>query len=574
MEVKILYKYLKVKIKNKPRTYKATMKILTSKNTPYLLISILVVAAILRLININQPFIDGFSWRQSSTAMMADNFYRRNWNILYPEVSWDGPGPSYNGREFQTVTYITALLYNLLGQHDWVGRSVVVLFSLWGIFAFYQLVYRIWDRDRALMSTAILAILPGSIYVDRSFLPDAVMVALIITSFWMLIAYLQTDRWYYLLLAACFGSWGFLTKLPGLIIGIPMLYTIFVILGHRRLLRPKKLIPIGIAAILVLMPVIAYYLWARHLSLTYPPYHFAGSGNWLWDDGLQAWLQKKYFLPQLYHLISRWVWTYPIMFLVVIGLFIPPSYKVPTQASKEQPINAAIGVPAMFHWWIIAFAIYYFIGAQQLVTNYSNLNIINPAAAALAGNSLIAIASLAKRVGDSSSGLAMITAILLIISGISYRQLNIWCYSPWAKDGYELGIALQQISKPNDLVVTIANSGGGDPIAIYYSQRRGWIFPPAIYWSNPPASPEDSRRKNMIYWQYPITDDTLIAILEDLITQGADWMGIVKYNNNQIAKDSPKLIAYIQKRLELYQETPKWVIYRIPPKILPSSKVM
>jgi hypothetical protein len=74
-------------------------------------------------------------------------------------------------------------------------------------------------------------------------------------------------------------------------------------------------------------------------------------------------------------------------------------------------------------------------------------------------------------------------------------------------------------------------------------------------------------RKNSIYWKYPITDDTLIAILEDLIAQGADWMGIVKYGNNLIAKDNPKLVAYIQKTLELYQETPNWVIYRIPPKI-------
>lgn len=534
------------------------MKIPIYRNTTYLLISILVVAAILRFININQPFIDSFSWRQSSTAMMAENFYRRNWNIFYPEVSWDGPGPSYNGREFQTVTYITALLYTLLGQHDWVGRSVVVLFSLWGIFAFYQLVSRIWDRDRALMSAAIFAIFPGNIYLDRSFLPDPAMVALVVTSFWMLIAYLQTDRWYYLLLATLFAIWGFLTKLPGLIIGIPMLYTIFVVLGHRGLLRPKKLIVIGVAAICILLPVVAYYLWARHIALTYPPYHFAGNGNWLWDSHLREWWQQKYFFPKLYNLIYNWLWTYPIMLLVAIGLFLPPHYKLPTQESEEQSSNGAVPVPGMFHWWILAFAIYYFIGAQQLVANPSNLNIVNPAAAALAGNGLIAIASFAKRVGGSSSALALITAILLIISGIGYKQLNTWYY-PWAKDGYELGIALQQITQASDLVVTIANRGGGDPVAIYYSQRRGWVFPPESY--------QGSIRQNKVNWREKIKEDTLILLLKDLIIQGADWMGIVKYDNNQIAKDNSKLVAYIQKTLELYQETPNWVIYRIPPKL-------
>jgi len=36
--------------------------------------------------------------------MMALNFYRVHWNILYPEFDWGGPGSNYEGREFQIVT--------------------------------------------------------------------------------------------------------------------------------------------------------------------------------------------------------------------------------------------------------------------------------------------------------------------------------------------------------------------------------------------------------------------------------------------------------------------------------------
>ncbi len=116
------------------------MKIRISQ-TNVLLIGILIVATILRFNDINhQPFIDATSWRQSSTAMMADNFYRKNWNIFYPEISWNGPEPSYNGREFQLVSYLAALLYTIVGQHDWVGLSVAAIFGLWGVFALYQLV--------------------------------------------------------------------------------------------------------------------------------------------------------------------------------------------------------------------------------------------------------------------------------------------------------------------------------------------------------------------------------------------------------------------------------------------------
>ena len=63
------------------------MKISKFYSSNYLLVVILVVAAVLRFNHINQPFIDFASWRETSTVMMADNYYRRNWNIFYPEVS-------------------------------------------------------------------------------------------------------------------------------------------------------------------------------------------------------------------------------------------------------------------------------------------------------------------------------------------------------------------------------------------------------------------------------------------------------------------------------------------------------
>lgn len=64
--------------------------------------------------------------------MMADNFYRGNWNIFYREVSWGGPGPNYQGREFQTVHLYRGVVLQAVGQQEWVGRGVAVAFGLWG----------------------------------------------------------------------------------------------------------------------------------------------------------------------------------------------------------------------------------------------------------------------------------------------------------------------------------------------------------------------------------------------------------------------------------------------------------
>ena len=81
----------------------------------WMLAGILLAALALRYQDITQPLDDMFSWREASTAMMADNFQARSWNIFYPEVSWTGPGPSYQGREFQIISYIAAILQSLFG---------------------------------------------------------------------------------------------------------------------------------------------------------------------------------------------------------------------------------------------------------------------------------------------------------------------------------------------------------------------------------------------------------------------------------------------------------------------------
>jgi Dolichyl-phosphate-mannose-protein mannosyltransferase len=528
------------------------MKLVSTKNQFYLLAIVLIVAAILRFNHINQPFIDTTSWRESDNATIADNFYRGNWNIFYPGISWNGPEPNYLGYEFQTVTYIAALLYVLFGQHDWVARSVPVMFGLWGIFALYQLVLRVWDKERAIASAAVMALLPGSIYVDRTFISDPVMTALVTTSCWFIVAYLQNEHLHYLLLASAFGTWGFLTKVSGLIVGIPMLYAMLAILGYKRMLHPRKLYTIAIAAGLTLASVTAYYLWARHIYLTYPPHHIANAGNWLWDHGLAKWLREKYYFSALYEHFRLWIWTKPAIALVFVGLFLSTPQGQRNSHSDRALGNTSGKAPWLFHWWMVGGVIYYLIGAKGLVDNPHNFQLINPAGAALAGGAIVAIASFAARRGRSPASVATIAAILLIIGGVGHRNLKSM-YNPYAEQSYKLGLALRQISQPGDLVATIPTDIG-NPVAIYYSQRRGWIFPPA--WSNIP------------WWDdLPKGEDkALIANLDQLRAQGADWLGIVNEQKNKIWQSNPIFVEYIQRTCELKQESPDWLIYRILPQ--------
>jgi 4-amino-4-deoxy-L-arabinose transferase-like glycosyltransferase len=502
------------------------------------LMFVIAIAAFLRFQYVDQPYVDAFGWREASTAMMADNFYRRSWNIFYPEVGWSGPGPGYQGREFQTITYLAAVLYGVLGQHDWVGRSVAIAFGLWGIFALYQLIRHVWDEERALVGAAVMAVLPGSVFIERSFLPDPAQVALLTTSLWMLVVYCRTEQVRCLILASCFGALGSLTKLPGAILVVPALYIVVALRGDRLRQGKRQLLQLGSAAALTCLPVVGYYLWARHLSLTYPPYHFAGEGKFLWDSGVRAWLQNGYFLPALFRQLVGWMWTWPFLIMAVVGLMVPPSWVTPSDSDALTERGSSSSASWLFHWWIVAMILRYLVEAMHLVTDPYNQHLTNPAAAALAGHGLVWTTRSISKVLRRDAVRPMVAGALLICTITGQDKDR---YRPHYRDQLVLGMKTRALSHPDDLVVVL----GLNPIAIYYSGRRGWVFPPAEVW------------RSKVNWDYSTHD---LEMLEVLRNRGARWLIIPvtnEYTNGSgrkyLRSYFSNLLVYIESHYELVE---------------------
>ena len=55
-----------------------------------LVIVIWVAAVAARLVLINQPYIDHWSWRQSDVAAIARNFLQNGFRFGYPQIDWAG----------------------------------------------------------------------------------------------------------------------------------------------------------------------------------------------------------------------------------------------------------------------------------------------------------------------------------------------------------------------------------------------------------------------------------------------------------------------------------------------------
>jgi len=505
-----------------------------------LLICILLLGFALRVSHISGPYTDIAAWRQCSVAMMAQNFYENNTSILYPQINWSGRGPGYNGREFQTVSYIASILYRIVGQRDSVGRLVTLCFGIWGIFALYRLVKLVWNENQALAAATIMAVMPIAVFVERAFLPDPAMVSMVTTGLWMFMTYLQTEKRKYLVLAALALCLGFLTKITGMLTGLAIIYALVIYVRNKPVFNLRNIIPFVIVGALILCIVGAYYLWAHHLSVSYPPYHFAGEGNWVWNHGLMTWIQQGYFVHILFYIIHSWMWGWPILILFGIGLihsFMPLN-------EKDRPLFVHSKYKLFFHYWVIGFVFFYCIGAKELLDNFWNFHIVSPAIAAFSGRALILIGTRFSR------GVSVIAfSIALLLSFIIYLNIGTLrnLYHPYYGSDYRMGKAINNLKNKNDLVITIGEQIGS-PVAIFYSRTKGWVFPPAgdIDWDNLPEN-----------------DTTGINYLKDLQQQGAAWFGINSTHLKTIRQQLPVFFEYLSKHSTLKKETEEFSIFQL-----------
>ena len=60
-------------------------------------IAVGLIAIAVRLIAINQPYIDNWSWRQSDVAAIARNYYENGFHFAWPQIDWAGDQPGYVG---------------------------------------------------------------------------------------------------------------------------------------------------------------------------------------------------------------------------------------------------------------------------------------------------------------------------------------------------------------------------------------------------------------------------------------------------------------------------------------------
>lgn len=492
------------------------------------------------------PLFDHFSWREASTAMMADNLPRNGWNPLWPEVSWTGDQPGYQGREFQTLTIITAALNETFGWQDWYGRAVAAIFGCISTLALFRLVCLLNGQIAGLFAALIYAVAPGPIMIDTSYLPDPAMLAFTLSALALLAEGLYRSSRTLIAAAVLVGTLALLAKLPSAAALPAAAWLVAASAPHGQWL--KRILMFFFVLVPVFVIVGAYYAWTIYLGNTYPPFHVAGHG-WVWQFGLSGFAAESFWIERFISHADYWLWRKPVIFLAAIGFVL-------AAASRNASCESFLFCRWFWHFFALGCAIFYLVAALEVNNNPWNLHICNPVVAAFSGIALSALIPRTSRVRIVATGSAVgaVVAAGILLDGRS--AIASMKYGQGGQVEIRLGERLRQLTEEGDLVI-VSGTDTGSPLAILYSRRRGFVFPP------PDHAPDGN------FAIFSEDGEEAWSIVTDLASRGAEAFGIVLHGKDfstprrEFREHYPDLLLRLRDQAEIIFEDSEIIVFSL-----------
>lgn len=412
---------------------------------------IVVLSVAVRLWQIDAPFEDLWSWRQSDVAAIARNYFENGFHFSRPQIDWAGGEPGFVGTEFPVLPFVAALLYKLLGPHEWIGRVLTIAFFAASLPCVFLLTERAFDKSAAVFALIFYSFAPVMWAASRAFIPDVPSLTCALSGLYFFWRWLDDSsvrveggglsaRFYFG--ASILIAFALLLKPTSATVAMPM-----AVLAWQRFKRVIFCQPsLWLFAGVVLIPSALWYWHANAIAREFYPHHMFGAGGirimnpgWYWE------ILRLTFVSSLT----------PLFFILAIaGLFRPARTTV-------------------LRWWLGAVIL------SILVIGYGNRHEwyrlpLVPIAAAFAG---AALSSIARR-----QIVLAVTAVVLFLFSTAAQVRHY--LTPTAEPLCRLARELRECTSPDAL---IAAADDGDPVVFYYAHRKGWHFleRDGIYDGNP-----------------------------------------------------------------------------------------
>jgi 4-amino-4-deoxy-L-arabinose transferase-like glycosyltransferase len=479
--------------------------------TSNLAITLSIFAVAARLILIDQPYIDDWSWRQSDVASIARNFEQNGFHFTRPQIDWAGDAPGYVGTEFPILPFVAAICYKFAGVHEWIGRLQAVIFFAASLPFFFLLVREIFGGTAAIWATCFYGFAPLNVFAGRSFMPDVPSLSLALIGLYFFLRWINSDKLTSCFAAAIAVSLALLIKLPSAVIGAPLLYLVWQKWGWNFLRDPA----LWLFASITILPSIAWYWHAHQVAERFYPHHFFGAGgiqienlSWYWNILNRTATLSLTPIPSV---------------LALAGLFMAPRGKY----------------TRIFHWWLAAMILFIVVVGYGNRHSWYQLPLV-PIAASFAG---VACAFIRSKI--SASRVAVMTLSILLATSFSLLS---WLYlrplyRSVAAQLRDAGLELRKLTTPDALIVAADN---GDPTIFYYAERRGWHF----------------LEKDGIYQGNPSDNKQLIVDLDRLRGRGATHV-VFTTNTFWWLDYYPEFAQHLGQTATLLEARTKFRIYKL-----------
>ncbi len=396
---------------------------------------------VLRLFTITNPPIEvGHNWRQTTVTMVARNFLETDNNILYPRIDIAGAKTGITGMEFPFLNYLIYLCSLVFGYAHWYGRLINLLVSSVGLYYFYRLIERYFQKSMAFNASIFLLLSVWFTY-SRKIMPDTFSMSLLFMGFYFGSNYLDKQKTIRnLLLYVAFTLLGILSKLPS-----GYLLPLFALLIFDKKNDLKTKLSFVIASVFPLAVIFFYYFyWAPYLTNHYGFSHF-----FLGKNATTGFSETISHLDQAMQKFYEEALGFSgfIIFLIGLGLAI---YK------REKKLVAV---------FVISFTGFIAIIFKSGANFYHHSYYIIPFAPVMA---LVAAYTISKIMNKK---IAVFVLCLFSIEALLSKNHDF--YIKEDKQAI-LGLekTLDSICERSDL---IAINSGNVPTPMYFAHRKGWV---------------------------------------------------------------------------------------------------
>jgi 4-amino-4-deoxy-L-arabinose transferase-like glycosyltransferase len=214
----------------------------------------------LRMINLQDPPLDFASTRQLFSALKARGIYYEFVTNVPPATRARAISLGDVGIvEPPILENIVAQTYRLTGEHLWIARIYSSFFWVIAGLALFLLIREFASTSAAMIGTLFYLFVPFGVIASRAFMPDPLMVCLIIFTLWALFRWQNTASWKWAILFGVFAGGTLLVKNLSTFIVVGGFAG--VILGARGLKKSIRDPQVWVMGMLLVLPVAIFTLY-------------------------------------------------------------------------------------------------------------------------------------------------------------------------------------------------------------------------------------------------------------------------------------------------------------------------